>query len=316
MRKFTWATALAVCTATACSDPIGPCDRAPACEVSGVDLAVTEARIVDGTRIGADPVTGLDIYAAAPVTVEFTIVNRGDSASAPQPVDGTDDVVPSLAPGEQARVRIIHDFSGQLAVHPSWSTSGFDAREADVRTITASLPQSFGPDDPAPGLPPADEVFENNELDSPRFHVAMPVLTATLSEIDEIREGVPFVTSFTVRNVSVHDADAGPLDVVLCVWDVDLGCHAGWWNYFGRFEVPGVDAGGATRTATQRNWLPLPWHGQRKRTPTTSCSASFHATTRACSSLSPPTASPPAVTRSYDPTTPRASRHSCNWACR
>src|SRR5690606_29030486 len=35
----------------------------------------------------------------------------------------------------------------------------------------------------------------------------------------------------------------GSFDVVLCTVDFDLACYGEWWTFFGRFQVPGVDAG-------------------------------------------------------------------------
>ena len=221
-----------------CSDPTGPCDRALACEVSGVDLAITDARIVEGVRLGTDHITGLGIYAAGPVTVEFTIVNRGDSISAPQPISRTDGIVPPLAPGERAHIRITQDFTGEMDVRPSPVTSGFDPRRADIRTISAILEQGF--DDLQPDL---DADPDNNQLESAQFHVAMPVMVGTMSAADEIQAYVPFVTGFRIDNMSVHGGDAGAFDVVLCIWDFDVGCYGNWYTYFGRFEVPGVEAG-------------------------------------------------------------------------
>ncbi|MBR9989802.1 MAG: hypothetical protein KFH98_08615 [Gemmatimonadetes bacterium] len=235
-----------LCTAiagAACSDPTGPCDARHACEVSGVDLAIIDSRIVHGERIGTDHVTGYPIYKPGPVGVEFTVVNRGDSTSAAQPVAGSADRLPPLRPGETARVVIIEDYTDQIHLHRSWDPSPVDARRADERTIYTELRQR--PDSPTwpSEWPLFDTDTSNNSATSRPFHVAMPVLRGTLAEKPAVRAGMPFVTSFRLENVSVHGANAAPFDVVLCLWDFDLGCYGDWWTFFGRFGVPGMDAG-------------------------------------------------------------------------
>lgn len=214
--------------AAACSDPTGPCDGEHACQVSGVDLAVVDVRIVAGNRLGTDAVSGLPIYDAGPITAAVTIVNRGDSVFPGQQSTALGDL-PSLRPGETHELTLLADFTERI-MHLE---AGGDPRMADVVRISGSF-----------SLLEADADPGNDFAFSPSIHVAAPVveLSLSLGQRTEIRANEPFVASFTVRNRSMHNAVLDSSDVVLCMVDFDLGCW-GSWPYFGKFDLPAVGAG-------------------------------------------------------------------------
>lgn len=212
----------------ACNDPLGPCDGEFACQVAGIDLAITDVRIVSGDRTGTDAVTGLPIYGAGAMTAAVTVVNRGDSIFPGQQSESSA-AIPALRPGERHEYLITADFTGRVLP----LRTGDDPRMVDVTTIFAALP-----------FVDADVDADNNSAQSIRFHLAVPVVDIDVSvgQRSELRANEPFVASFAIRNRSVHGAALDSSAVVLCMVDFDLGCW-GSWPYFGKFDLPSIDAG-------------------------------------------------------------------------
>ena len=238
-RTLLFSACLAV---SGCSDPTGPCDRAFACEVSGVDLAVIDSHVVEGELIGTDPVTGSAVYAAGRITVEFTVVNRGDSASAEQPVSlmatrGQSELLPPMEPGETATFRMTRDYSDDFSVIDPWNVSA-DSRTADHTFMSLTILQ----DDNVAEWPDNDADIANNTL-SHQFHVAIPVFAGTLSDVAEMRQNQPLPVSIRFENLSLRNASGAGYDAFLCVWDIHIGCTPQWWTYFERFSLPDLAVG-------------------------------------------------------------------------
>ena len=212
--------------AIACSDPVGPCDGRYACQVEGIDIAVLDLEIITANRIGTDPVTMYPVYAPGEVTVTATIVNRGDSTATDIHVwDVT--TIPVLEPGETFKAVRTIDISTAALLK-----EGADARMADVRQVGIGV------------YVEGDVDTSNNVRESDPFHAAVPVLDGTLAiggQATELRANAPFVASFSISNLSRHGAALDSTDLVLCMIDYDVGC---WWDwpYFGRFELPRVEA--------------------------------------------------------------------------
>ena len=152
------------------------------------------------------------------MSVAFTIVNRGDSTSLPQPYGSLQgEVIRPLRPGESTQLVLTADYTDELHFEYMLPGDPLDARAADRRTISLNLQQRPADRNNFPADWPVEDADVSNNLhDDTAFHVAIPVLRATLSNVAEIRANDPFVASFRIENVSVHGADAGSFDVVLC----------------------------------------------------------------------------------------------------
>jgi len=232
MRPIRYFPAIVLVALAACGDS-NPCSPTDSCGAEKVDLAIVDARLSPQNRIGTDDITGLPIYAAAPVAVEFTIVNRGTETSRAQPLS-TGETLPALAPNASATITVTHDFTGAVHVVP-WSQSAIDARSADQRMLRLELR-------PGTGQTVIDADPSNDSRDSPAFHVAMPVLTGVIEPIPEPRAHTEHTVRFRLENISVHGGNASGFDVVLCLLDDGEGC-SGKWTYFARHDVPDLAAG-------------------------------------------------------------------------
>lgn len=219
---------------SACSDPVGPCDADYACEMTGIDLAIIDARIIEGEQTGVDPVTNLPVYSPGLVTVEFTIVNRGNVVSEQQALSNGD-TVPRLQPGAQFSTRVSNDYTGRYRAISSL-VEDFDARRADLEDIRLVILQGDSTSE-------SEDAEPGNDALTQELHLAVPVFTGSVSNISEIRQNQPFAVSAVVENVSLHGGDAPAVDIVLCMWMVHFGCRNGQWEYLSRTSAPALNAG-------------------------------------------------------------------------
>ena len=211
----------------ACSESTtGPCDREPACEVDGIDLAIQDARVAWTTDQPVHPELGEHLVQPGDeVSLVVEIVNRGDAVSEPQtgfivaglPV--AEFAVPALGPGER------HEAEVEI-VAPSWPSS-------PRLQVEASFVERTG--NGAWNLWEGDAVAANNNFVLPPIHLAFPEFQLSIEAPDTVRALEPFHVTVDVDNLSVTT----PTDAFVigfCLFDLDVGCSEDWPG-FGLQEI-------------------------------------------------------------------------------
>lgn len=221
----------------ACRDATGPCDLPFACQVSGVDLEISNLEVVSSER---DAITGLAVVDADSIDVTFTVRNRGDSISAPTSLvleylmpdsgwaaaDPDTLAIPSLRPGKSHQHRLTF-VTWESPKRPRW----WEGPQGDRAYFAAHLPE----------LNDADSA--NNRATSRTVHVRVPVLQVSFAIADTaLWINRPFNARVIITNLSRHGA-LPPASIGFRLMRMPTTTLGGP-NGFGTHDFPGVPPSG------------------------------------------------------------------------